>query len=336
MTTVSTRRQLLKLCGTTTVAAAMAGALRAEGIEAGDAFKAPRVPAPSGVPFALTTPVHVGEVALRVKDLAKLKAYYQHMLGLEVITETAEFVTLGAGGVSLLHLIARPEAPYEAGGQAGLYHTAFLMPSRADLARWLVHVARAEVPLTGFADHSVSEAVYLSDPEGNGIEVYSDRPRDGWRWAEGRVTMGTYELNIDDIIIKTQTRTDRDDYAAAPAGLSIGHIHLRVGALEAARSFYQAGLGLDITSGSDERGASFLSSGGYHHHVGANIWESRDAGPRDQNSTGLAWFSLKTTDSALVEAQRKRLTDAGHKLSDIAGGFESADPWGTPVRLVKV
>lgn len=314
----------------------MAGALKAEGMTGEDAFKAARVTPPAGLPFALTTPVHVGEVALRVKDLARLKAYYQHMLGLEVIAETGETVTLGAGGIALLHLISRPDAPYEAGGQAGLYHTAFLMPSRADLARWLVHVARAEVPLTGFADHSVSEAVYLSDPEGNGIEVYSDRPQDGWRWAEGRVTMGTHQLDIDDIIIKTQTRTDRDDYTIAPPGLRIGHIHLRVGALETARNFYQSGLGLDITSGSDERGASFLSSGGYHHHVGANVWESRDAGQRDHNATGLAWFSLNVTDGAVIEAQRKRLQDAGQTLTDIAGGFEGADPWGTPVRLVKV
>lgn len=331
MASAKTRRQLLKLCGVTTLAAAMAGALRAEGITMEAGSKAPQ----SDLPFALTTPVHVGEVALRAKDIAKLKAYYQHMLGLEVLSEADDAVTLGAGDKPLLYLISRPEADYESGGQAGLYHTAFLMPSRADLARWLVHVARTEVPLVGFADHSVSEAVYLTDPEGNGIEVYSDRPREGWRWSEGRVTMGTNQLDIDDIILKTGVRTDRDDYTAVPDALRIGHIHLRVGALDTARAFYQTGLGLDVTAGSDERGASFLSSGGYHHHVGANVWQSRDAGPRDDGTTGLDWFSLRVSDAVLMDTQHRRLAEAGYEVTATENGLAAIDPWGTRLRLVR-
>ncbi|SMD19564.1 VOC family protein [Rhizobium sp. RU36D] len=331
MHTRATRRQLIKLAGATTLAAAMAGALRAEGIAVQTGLKAPQ----SDIPFALSTPMHVGEAALRVRDLPKLKAYYQAMLGLEVISERADQVTLGAGGMALLHLLSRPDAAIEGQNQAGLYHIAFLMPTRRDLASWLVHVARTEVPLVGFADHSVSEAVYLADPEGNGLEVYSDRSKDGWRWSEGRVTMGTNELNIDDIIIKTGVRTDRDDYTIAPAGLSIGHMHLRVGALETARAFYRAGVGMDVTAGSDERGASFLSSGGYHHHLGTNVWQSRDAGQRDDKATGLDWFSLRITDGSLLDGQRQRLAEAGYRLTEIEGGIEAVDPWGTRVRLFR-
>jgi catechol 2,3-dioxygenase len=286
------------------------------------------------LPFALKCPIHVDAVCLRVKDIKLVTNYYKSMLGLEILHNGTDLVTLGAGGVPLLHLLSRPDAAPEASGQAGLYHTAFLMPTREDLARWLVHVARSQVPLTGFADHSVSEAVYLTDPEGNGIEVYSDRPRESWLWAGDRVSMGTKELDIEDIFIKTRTPTDRDLYSDAPANLRIGHIHLKVGALTAARDFYATGLGLDVVAGDDQRGATFLSSGRYHHHIGANIWESQDAGPRQEAMTGLDWFSLTATDAAIVERRRAELEAKGFAVSAIDGGFEAKDPWGTRVRVV--
>lgn len=333
MTVHWTRRQLLRLAGAATLTGALTGALRAEGIETQTALPAAQTPQ---LPFGLTRPVHVGEVCLRAKDVARLKAYYTSMLGLDVLTDAPDAVTLGAGGTPLLHILARPDATPEAPGQAGLYHTAFLMPDRADLARWLVHVARSQIPLTGFADHSVSEAVYLTDPEGNGVEVYSDRPQETWLWAGNTVTMGSRELNIDDIFIKTKTRTDRDEYTTVPAALRIGHIHLRVGGLETARAFYADGLGLDVVAGSDQRGATFLSSGRYHHHIGANIWESRDAGPRQEAMTGLDWFSLHTTDEAILEGRRADLQVKGFAVSAIEGGFEALDPWGTRVRLKRV
>lgn len=330
MTIHWTRRQLLRLAGTATLSGAMTGALRAEGIEIQTVLPA----AETSLPYGLTRPMHVGEVALRVRDLGQMTGYYRSMLGLDVLHDGTDLVTLGAGGVPLLHLLPRPDATPEASGQAGLYHTAFLMPTREDLARWLVHVARSQVPLTGFADHSVSEAVYLTDPEGNGVEVYSDRPRESWLWAGDRVSMGTQELDIDDIFLKTRTPTDRDLYSDAPANLRIGHIHLKVGALTTARDFYATGLGLDVVAGDDQRGATFLSSGRYHHHIGANIWESQDAGPRQEAMTGLDWFSLTARDTAIVERRRAELEAKGFAVSAIDGGFEAKDPWGTRVRLV--
>jgi len=327
-----TRRQLLRLTGTATLSGAMAGALKAEGLGSAGGVTTET----TALPYALTRPVHVGEVALRARNITLLRQYYTEMLGLSVISEGADRVTLGAGGAPLLTLNSRPDAEPEASGQAGLYHTAFLMPDRADLARWLVHVARSQIPLTGFADHSVSEAVYLTDPEGNGVEVYSDRPQETWLWAGNTVTMGSRELNIDDIFLKTGTRTDRDEYTTAPASLRIGHIHLRVGNLETARAFYAAGLGLDVVAGSDQRGATFLSSGRYHHHIGANIWESQDAGPREEQMTGLDWFSLYTQDEAILAGRRADLQAKGFAVSAIDGGFEALDPWGTRVRLLRV
>jgi catechol 2,3-dioxygenase len=330
MTIHWTRRQLLRLAGTATLSGAMTGALKAEGIEIQTVLRYEA----KGLPYGLTRPVHVGEVALRVRNLTLMADYYKSMLGLEILHNGSDLVTLGAGGVPLLHLLSRPDATPEASGQAGLYHTAFLMPTREDLARWLVHVARSQVPLTGFADHSVSEAVYLTDPEGNGVEVYSDRPEDNWLWAGDRVSMGTKELDIDDIFIKTKTPTDRDLYTDAPANLRIGHIHLKVGALATARDFYATGLGLDVVAGDDQRGATFLSSGRYHHHIGANIWESQDAGPRQEAMTGLDWFSLTASDTAIVDRRRAELEARGFAISAIDRGFEAKDPWGTRVRLI--
>ncbi|KPF46970.1 VOC family protein [Rhizobium sp. AAP43] len=330
-----TRRQLLRLAGTATLSGAMAGALRAEGAEGTGEIPTELRDGAAKLPFALTRPIHVDAVCLRVRDLRQMTDYYKSVLGLETLTDGTDLVTLGAGGVALLHLASHPNAEPQSGNQAGLYHTAFLMPDRAHLARWLVHVARAQVPLTGFADHSVSEAVYLDDPEGNGIEVYCDRPEDRWLWAGNQVSMGTKELDIDDIFTKTKTATDRDLYKGAPETLRIGHIHLKVGALSRARDFYATGLGLDVVAGSDQRGATFLSSGRYHHHIGANIWQSENAGPRQDTMTGLDWFSLKAENEAILAACKAELETRGYAVSAIDGGFEAKDPWGTRVRLIK-
>ena len=300
---------------------AAAAASRAEG------------PAPVvGPSFAASAPIRCGAIGLRVRDLDRMSRYYQSVLGLGVISTGAGGVTLGAGGIPLVFLEARPQAEFEPRNAAGLFHTAFLMPSRRDLARWLVHVARNQTPLTGFADHSVSEAVYLDDPEGNGIEVYADRDPRLWRWEGERVVMGTHRLDVDGIL--SLTDTSRNDYASAPTGLRIGHMHLRVGDIQQSESFYRDAIGLASTSRRDT--ASFLSSGRYHHHVALNTWNSAGAGSRDLAKTGLDWFSLEVADAALLTAQRERMARAGFTSTEVARGFESTDPWGTRLRLVGV
>lgn len=334
MDTASTRRQLLKLCGATTIAGALAGALRAEGltspapVESGGDGSSAKAP----MPFALSTPVHVGEVALQVRDLEAMQAYYSDMLGLSVIERRAGEVTMGAGGVALLHLRHRRSAKLEDMRSAGLYHTAFLMPSRQDLARWLVHVAMNRIPVSGFADHNVSEAAYLVDPEGNGVEVYVDRPPEDWRWAGEFVTMGTLPLDLDKLVAETDPTTDQ--YTEAPAMLRIGHIHLKVGNVGQALKFYETALGLSPTQGPRDE-VAFLSSGRYHHHVAINSWHSAGARQRSHTTTGLVWFSLSVKDEALLAAQEERLRQAGFKTETVETHLETSDPWGTTVRLLK-
>lgn len=318
-----TRRTLLQLAGASSLAAAMAGAVRAEG--------GPVAAPPAGPGFAGSTPLRIGQASLRVRDIERISAFYRDVLGLSVLARGDAGVTLGTADGALLTLVSRPGAPLEPPTQAGLFHTAFLMPTRKDLARWLVHVARNQTPLTGFADHSVSEAVYLNDPEGNGIEVYSDRPAERWRWDAGSVVMGTHRLDVDDILSLTDTRAS--DYAKAPDGLRIGHVHLRVGDVAAGDRFYRDLVGLEPTSRRDS--ASFLSSGRYHHHLALNTWNSTGAGPRDASATGLDWFSLVTAKGELLAETHQRLTAAGSAARPVAGGFESSDPWGTRVRLLQ-
>jgi catechol 2,3-dioxygenase len=320
-----TRRSLLRLAGVSTMTAALAGAVRAEGGLTSSTSAA-------GVPFAVTAPISVGEAALRVRNLDAMVAYYRDAIGLSVIERDAASARMGAGGVVLLHLVAAPKASLEPRTHAGLFHIALLMPSRAELARWLVHAAITRIPLTGFSDHGVSEAIYLDDPEGNGLEIYSDRPREQWQWKDGLVTMGTRQLDVDSILALADT--SRDTFELAPAGLVIGHIHLRVGDIATGRRFYQQALGLKSTRG-ERQDAAFVASGGYHHHIAINVWNSRGAGSRDKANTGLDWFSMKVRDAAILSGQLQRLRQDQGPVLEIANGLEATDPWGTTVRLLK-
>ncbi|MGI2035261.1 VOC family protein [Rhizobium panacihumi] len=324
-----TRRHILALAGVTTAAAALPGALAAEGMSAATPAEA------TALPFALTTPIHCGEVALRVRNLDNMVAYYRAVLGLAELSRTSEGATLGAGKTPLLHLIAAADAKIEPITSAGLYHVAYLMPNREELARWLVHIAMTQVPVSGFADHNVSEAVYLTDPEGNGIEVYHDRPRESWQWTDGVVTMGTQQLDVDGILALVDTT--RDTFTGAPDLMRIGHMHLKVGDLRKGDAFYGAAAGLVHTRKGRED-AAFLSSGGYHHHVAMNMWHSKGAGDRESGRTGLAWFSLTVADEDTLNAQRQRFEAAGFAPKALANGsgFEVTDPWGTGLRLVSV
>jgi catechol 2,3-dioxygenase len=321
MTIDLTRRTLLHLAGASSLAAATAAAARAEG-----------TPGAGGPTFASQTPMRIGMVTLRVRNLDLVTDYYRDAIGLSVMQRTATGARLGAGGVALLDLSLRAGAAAEPRSAAGLYHTAFLMPTRKDLARWLVHAATNKVPLSGFADHLVSESVYLDDPEGNGIEVYADRAPEIWKWESGAVAMATDPLDFDNLLALTNPRIS--DYAGAPEGLRIGHMHLRVGDLGQADRFYGGVIGFDPTR--KRTGAAFLSSGRYHHHLGLNTWQSAGAGRRDDAATGLAWFSLEIAEQDLLQPQEQRLRQSGAAVATIANGIETSDPWGTKVRLIKV
>jgi catechol 2,3-dioxygenase len=289
-------------------------------------------PNPSATPtFASRTPLHIGTVGLIARDLDLLTGYYQHLLGLTVLERKAKVAKLGVNGVTLLEIEHRPDARPDDQGTAGLYHTAFLMPTRQDHARWILHIAKNRVPISGASDHGVSEAFYLDDPEGNGVEVYNDRPKEQWQIQDGLVVMQTKQLDIEAILREVDPASAA--YPAAPDGLRIGHIHLRVGNVEQAEQFYRGAVGFELTR--RRGGATFMSSGGYHHHVGANVWHSDGAGMRDKDRAGLAWFSMKAADSAALDAAVACLKAANVGVNAIPDGIETADPWGTRVRFVK-
>lgn len=316
------RRHILRLAGAGTAGAALAGAVRAEG----SAFSV--LPEYEGL-FATSTPLHVRDVTLKVADPATMTRFYTEIIGLSLLGSEGTTTRLGVDGVTLLRLEHRPNAQHEGPTAAGLYHTAFLLPSREALATWMVHTALAQYPFTGFADHRVSEAVYLDDPEGNGVEVYADRDRALWSWNKGSVVMGSAPLDFDALLALTDT--ERNSFAGAPAGTRIGHVHLRAGNIDTARDFYVAALGLDTTSGGAD--ALFLSSGGYHHHLALNTWQSRGAGPRDPAANGLLGFTLVALDDATLAATRDRLVTAGVSIDDGTNGLVASDPWGTLVTL---
>jgi catechol 2,3-dioxygenase len=267
-----------------------------------------------------------GAVTLIVRDLEGVGRYYEEVIGLHRMGTEHGTVQLGNGRAALLTLRRRDVDP-EPPGSAGLFHTAFLMPTRADLGRWLRRALRSGVRLDGASDHKVSEALYLTDPEGNGIEVYADRPRDAWLWKDGKVLMTTDPLDVEGLIAASEG--DTSDAARVPSGTTVGHIHLRVGGLAEAEAFYRDVLGLDITC--RYPGATFYSTGGYHHHFATNIWRSRNAPKRSGSTTGLASFELIARDRDAFDASAERLIAGGGWRTGDA--IEAADPWGNIVLL---
>ena len=286
---------------------------------------------PSAIPTSASrAPVHIGAVGMIVRDLDRLTAYYRDLLGLTVQQRTPQVAVLGVNDVTLLELTHGPDALPDDPHEAGLYHTAFLMPTRADLARWILRTANSRVAITGASDHDVSEAIYLDDPEGNGVEVYSDRPREQWRRDGAMIFQKTDPLDIDAIVREVDPATAT--YPSAPEGLRIGHIHLRVGDVARAENFYRGALGLDVTR--RRTGATFMSSGGYHHHVAVNTWHSSGARARSGKRAGLDWFAMEINDRATMDGLKKRFAAAGVAIEENPGGFAAMDPCGTRIRFI--
>jgi catechol 2,3-dioxygenase len=267
----------------------------------------------------------MGVVDLTVSDLPLMRDFYEGVIGLDVLSEGEDRVELGADGSAVISLTLDAELTNADPTAAGLYHSAILYPDEAGLAAALASVAQA-APETyqGSADHLVSLAFYLADPEGNGVELYVDRPADEWEWVDGRVTMGAEPLDPNQFI--------NEHFAAESSGsATVGHVHLRVGELDAAETFYVDVLGFDITA--DAPGALFLSAGGYHHHLAVNTWNSLDASER-MPSLGLGSFTVVLANSAEMEAASDRIAGAGLAVTTINGGVAVDDPWGNTVHLL--
>jgi len=251
----------------------------------------PDVPSPILVPMTrppvLPDDVHLGAVHLRVGDLQGLARWYTDGLGFAVLAEDAGTAALGTeDGTPLLVLHAAPGAPSPPRGSTGLFHVAFLLPTRRDLGALILRAREAGIPFTGFSDHNVSEAAYLEDPEGNGIELYSDRERSAWRMSDGRMFLTTEPLDPATLMGGLSRPAER-----LPDGTKVGHVHLRVSTLAAAEAFYVRRLGFEVTT-RDYPGALFVAAGGYHHHFGLNVWGGSGAPRPPRGALGLASVDL--------------------------------------------
>jgi catechol 2,3-dioxygenase len=275
-------------------------------------------------PTSIDPATQVGLVALTVADLERSLAFYTRALGLAELRRDGREVVLGAGGVPLLLLREQPGAlPWMVDAMTGLYHFAVLVPTRVDLGRWLRHYIGQPYPPPGQGDHVVSEALYLRDPDGHGIEVYADRPRETWTWSDGRVKMGGGPVDVRGLLAEAE-RAGRP-WAGMPAGTTIGHVHLQVGDVAEAEAFYHRVLGFDVVAGGET--ALFVSAGGYHHHLGLNSWHSRGASPAPADTASLRFYSIALPSEEARAAVLARLEAAGRTGRQVDGATIIEDPW---------
>lgn len=296
----------------------------------------------SQIPFVIDAGAQIGMLALAVADLDRSLVFYTELMGFEQVapadlgvgeqpttspSDGAREATLGVGGVPLLHLIeVRDARPWPQGGRSytGLYHFAILVPTQADLGRWLSHWLSLGLPMPGQGDHLVSEALYLSDPDGNGIEVYRDRPRAEWTWVGDRVRMATDPVDVRGLL--SAAAHEEVPWQGLPAGTRIGHMHLQVGDIAHAREFYADLLGFEVTA--EMPTALFISAGRYHHHIGMNTWHSRNASAAPPQTAGLRFFTIDLPSHAALSDVVARVRTAGVPVHEKNGRAMLADPWG--------
>jgi len=266
----------------------------------------------------LPASAHMGRVALSVADLERSVAFYQERIGLHVLrsegetsrTERVKVAVLGTPERELLHLQEQPGAR-PTRNTTGLYHFALLLPSRLDLAKRLGHLIDTETRLDGAADHNVSEALYLTDPDGHGIEIYRDRPRDEWQYLNGQLKMGTEAFDINGVL------AELNDAATNPSQMPdqtvMGHVHLHVSQLNDALDFYTNVVGFDLIMRYGPS-AGFVSAGGYHHHLGLNTWAGVGASPASDETARLHWYEIVVGDETAVTDLQVRLKNARVEL----------------------
>jgi len=289
-------------------------------------------PLPYGIEppnYRLPAATHLGRVRLQVTHLATSVKFYTEIMGFRVIAQHGNVVELGAHGDNrvIVELHAGATAPHPKAGRQGLFHFAILLPDRAALGRFLMHLVETDVQ-AGSSDHLVSEAIYLHDPDGLGIEVYADRPRAQWKHENRELAMTTIALDGRGVAAAAMG----EPWTGMPAGTVLGHVHLHVADLDKGKSFYHAALGFDVVVWSYP-GALFLSAGGYHHHLGTNTWAASQPTAAAHEARLLDWEVVVPSAGDVAEA-RKSVVSAGTQTADAEGGFSAADPWGTRVRVV--
>jgi catechol 2,3-dioxygenase len=281
-------------------------------------------------PTAIHPATTIGAVRLIVANPDRARAFYERVLGLRTTERADGLLSLSAGGPPLVELRGDRSARPLDTNAPGLFHQAILMPDRQSLAMALARVAAAGWPLTGASDHLVSEALYLTDPEGNGIEIYRDRPRKEWTYQDGQLAMSTLPLDLDNLLGELSDLSELPP--EAPPDTRMGHVHLQVSDLKAAENFYSGVLGLDVTV-RGYPGALFVSAGGYHHHLGLNTWHSRGAEPRQPGSVGLDRFEIVVPDATELERRVEHARSRGAEIEPEPEGWLTRDPSGNRVLL---
>ncbi|MEO7275355.1 MAG: VOC family protein [Vicinamibacterales bacterium] len=279
--------------------------------------------------YRLPASTVVGAVRLLVSDLGRSIDFYQRVLGLSVVERSSDAAALAPAGHEPVLIRLETRAGVRGAGRRGalgLFHFAILLPDRASLGRFVAHLAALGVP-AGMSDHLVSEALYLSDPDGLGIEVYADRPRDRWTYRAGQLRMSTEPLDVRDLV----AAGGGQPWTGMPAGTAMGHLHLHVGDLDAAEAFFHRALGFDKVVW-NYPGALFLSAGGYHHHLGTNTWAPPVTPPADQAQ--LRSWDLVLPDAAAIAAAGDSLERSGYVVDRSGDAVIAPDPWGTTFRLV--
>jgi len=264
---------------------------------------------------------HMGPVELSVSDLERSLEYWQSVVGLRVLARENGTASLGTDS-ELLRFVEEPGAR-PADGHTGLYHVALLVPDRPSLARWLAHAARDRVGLEGLSDHYVSEAIYLRDPDRHGIEIYADRPRELW---EGQVMerMTTMPIDVENLLGELDDPAS-EPFDGLPDGTRMGHVHLRVADVAETVAFYRDVLGMGLMAQLGPM-AAFLSAGGYHHHIGANTWESRGAEPAGEGYATLRHATVVLPDADERDRVVARVADSGQQPAEREDGFLVRDP----------
>ncbi len=266
--------------------------------------------------YRLPPETHIGNVHLRVSNLERSLHFYRELLGFKEISRNSSTVELSAAGKSpaiiLLteHAGAQPKPPHT----TGLYHVAIRFPNRRALAGVFWNLLNHRWQFQGFADHIVSEALYLADPDNNGIELYVDRPRTEWKWSGDQIAMGSLQLDVENLLAESPVGAEAhgtsSKWDGIDPGTDVGHVHLHVSNLGKAEKFYNGILGMDVTQRTYP-GALFLSAGGYHHHIGVNVWAGNGAPPPPDDAVGLISFSVEVPDRNTVEEIRARAVDTG-------------------------
>ncbi|WP_191562243.1 VOC family protein [Metabacillus idriensis] len=271
----------------------------------------------------------VGQVSIKVQDLKRALAFYQEVIGFQILNQTERSANLTADGKTALLSLEQPEnvVPKQR-NTTGLYHFALLLPKRSDLGRVLQHLINISYPI-GASDHYVSEALYLNDPDGNGIEIYADRKASEWTWQNGQVSMATEPLDAQSVLAEGKGEA----WSVLPAETVMGHIHLHVSHLKNTEEFYEKGLGFQVVTRYGKQ-ALFMSTGGYHHHIGLNTWAGEGAPAPEVNSVGLRKFTLVFPSEEARAKVIQQLKKIGAPVKEKNGEIITSDPSGNNIQLI--